>query len=155
MKKITRLFPMLLAAMILLVSGSAMAQTGFGVRAGVSADPAQFHVGAHYVSEPLVGQLSFRPNLELGFGNDLTVVAANFEFAYKIPLPKTEAGVYIGAGPALVVRSFSESSARDTDTGGGFNVLLGIEHSKGLFGELKVGTIDSPEIKFTIGYTFH
>lgn len=138
------------AAVVLFASGSAMAQTGFGVRAGASIDPDQFHFGAHYITDNLVDKLHFRPNLEIGVGNDLTLVSANFEFAYRVAIPDTSAQVYFGAGPALNVGRFRG----DTDNGGGFNILFGLEHRRGLFGELKVGTIDSPELKFTVGFTF-
>jgi len=138
------------AAWICLASGSALAQIGFGLRAGVSADPNQFHFGVHFVSDPLIGNLTFRPNLEIGVGSDVTTIAANFEFAYRIPIPKRDFSAYVGAGPALNVFRF----ASNTDTGGGFNVLVGLEHKDGLFGEVKVGALDSPEFKFTVGFTF-
>ena len=138
------------------VTGRAIAQPRFGLRLGAGADPDQFHFGAHLVTDPLIDRLAFRPNLEIGVGNNLTTIAANFELAYSVPLPKLDSSAYIGAGPALNIYRFGGSQNRsgETDTGGGFNILLGLEHRKGLFGELKVGAIDSPEFKFTIGYTF-
>ena len=148
-KKISTAF-LTLVAMICIVSGSANAETGFGLRAGVTADPNQFHFGPHFVSDPLIGNLTFRPNLEIGFGSHITTVAANVEFAYGIPIQKTDASIYIGAGPALNVYRHSS----DTHTGGGFNVLVGAEHKSGLFGELKIGALDSPEFKFSVGFTF-
>ena len=151
MKKRAEMAFRILTAIACLAASNAMAQTGFGLRAGVTADPNQFHFGAHFVSDPLISNLTFRPNLEIGVGSNTTTVAANFEFAYGIQIPKTPASVYLGAGPALNVFRHHEGN---TDTGGGFNVLLGLEHKKGLFGELKVGALDSPELKFTVGYTF-
>jgi len=151
-EKMRNMVPVML--MIFLISGSLKAQTGFGFRAGVTADPNQFHFGAHVVTDPLVGNLTFRPNLEIGVGSNATTVAANLEFAYRIPIPKSPCSAYIGAGPALDVYKFSESRGGRTDAGGGFNALVGLEHRDGLFGELKVGALDSPSLKFTIGYTF-
>jgi hypothetical protein len=144
----------ILTAMICLASGTAMAQTGFGLRAGATADPNQFHFGVHFASDPLVSNLHFRPNLEIGVEHGLILIAANLEFAYRIPVPQKPISAYLGAGPALVVSQFGKSQRHNTDAGGGFNVLVGLEHKKGLFGELKVGAIDSPEFKFTVGYTF-
>ncbi len=147
----TKTLPALLAlAAILIASGSAMAQGLFGLRAGVSADPTQFHFGPHYVSDPLIANLTFRPNMEIGLGNDVTTAALNAEFAYGIPLSNRDATLYIGAGPALNIYRHDS----DTDAGGGFNILVGLEHENGMFGEVKVGTIDSPEFKFTVGFTF-
>ena len=128
--------------------------SGFGVRAGVGANPDQFHFGAHYDTGPLLDHLSFRPNLEVGLGDDVTTIAANFEFAYWIPIKRRPWAVYVGGGPALVVYSFDDGHDDDTETEPGFNLLVGIAHSKGFFAEAKLGLIDSPEAKFTVGYTW-
>jgi hypothetical protein len=42
----------------------------------------------------------------------------------------------------------------DTNTDAGFNILLGVENSRGLFFEFKIGAIDSPDFKFGVGWTF-
>ncbi len=146
-----------LGMLIWFFANNAMAETKFGIRAGASVDPDQFHFGGHIISDPLIPNLTFRPNLEIGLGDNVTAIAANLEFAYNIPIPQKQFSIYVGAGPALNVYRFDDSFQRDRDTnvGGGFNILFGLEHAKGLFGEMKVGTIDSPDVKFTIGYTFH
>jgi hypothetical protein len=125
------------------------AQT-FGVRVGASADPDQFVIGGHYETKPLVDRISFRPNLELGLGNGLTVTSFNFELAYTFPNTKPW-NFYAGGGPALVVID----SNRDNQAGGGFNILFGLQSHEGLFGEIKAGLLDSPDFKVLIGYTFH
>ena len=135
--------------LLLLVAARAQAQQA-GVRAGVSGDPSQFYLGVHYESTPILDNLRFKPNLEIGFGDDLTLVALNFEFAYSIPLNNSPWNLYVGAGPALNIYRFRG----DSNSQGGFNILLGLQHSRGLFTELKVGAIDSPGVKFGIGYTF-
>ncbi len=129
----------------------ARAQQGPGVRGGVSIDPDQFYVGAHYVTAPLVDRLRFQPNLEVGVGDDLKVVAINFEFAYYLPAGR-DWQLYVGGGPAV---NIVDSDARDdADTEGGFNVLFGVRERRGLFFELKVGAVDSPDLKFGVGFTF-
>ena len=144
---------LLLVGVFVLASGSLMAQQAFGLRAGVTIEPEQFHFGAHFITNPLIKALTFRPNLEMGVGSSVTTFALNFEFAYSIPIPKTDYSAYIGLGPALNV--FDHDNGNDDfDTGGGLNVLLGVEHQDGLFGEIKIGAFDSPDFKFTIGYTF-
>jgi hypothetical protein len=134
------------------------AQARAGARAGVSSDPTQFYFGGHLETRPLVEQLSFRPNVEIGLGDDSTFVAFNLEFVYGIPLPDGSPWrVYLGGGPALAVRSFWDSGPRRGDgseTGGGFNILVGLEHREGLFTEVKVGALDSPGFKFAVGYNF-
>ena len=78
MKLISR---MIVAAVAVLVfAGTAQAQ-GFGVRAGASVDPDQFYGGVHFETRELVEHLRFRPNLEVGVGDDVTLFAINFEFS--------------------------------------------------------------------------
>lgn len=123
---------------------------GLGVKAGVSADPDQFYGGVDYETAELLERLRFRPGLEIGVGDDATLTAVNFEFAYRIPIQKKPWNVYLGAGPALVISHAHD----DTHTGGGFNILLGLAHRGGLFTEIKAGMIDSPSFKFGVGYRF-
>ena len=121
-----------------------------GVRAGVSGDPGQFFFGGHVETRPLIDKLTFRPNVEIGVGDDTTLVAGNIEFAYWMPIRNKPWSVYAGGGPALIIGDRND----DTDVGGGFNILVGLQHSRGLFTELKVGFGDSPDIKFGVGFTF-
>src|SRR4029434_692614 len=71
-----------------------------GVRAGVSADPDQFYCGGHFETAPLVDRLHFRPNVEIGVGDHVTLVAFNLEFAYHFPTGG-HWFTYFGGGPAL------------------------------------------------------
>ena len=138
-----------LAAILICASARAGAQT-VGVRAGVSGSPDQFYGGVHAESGPLIPELRFRPNLEIGTGSNQTLVAVNFEFAYRIPIEREPWSVYLGAGPALNIHR----TPVDTTTGGGLNILVGLDHRQGLFTEIKVGVVDSPSVKFAVGYTF-
>lgn len=134
------------------------AQQSVGVRAGVSADPDQFLFGGHLETGPLLERLVFRPNAEIGLGDDLIVIGLNFEFAFKIALDDQAWTPYLGAGPAVNIIDRSDSGRRrgdgDTSVEGGFNILIGVEHDGGLFTELKVGALDSPDLKFIVGYAF-
>lgn len=139
----------LLSASLLLAPSAASAQT-FGARVGASADPEQFVVGGHFETKPLAEHVQFRPNVEIGFGNNVTLTALNFELAYKFPV-RRRWGIYAGGGPAFnLIHTKNDSRAE-----GGFNIMLGAEHEDGLFGEVKVGAIDSPGFKVSVGYTFH
>jgi hypothetical protein len=129
-----------------------LAQDG-GIRGGISVDPDQVYFGGHLETGPLVDRLHFRPNLELGFGDDLMLVAANMEFVYKFP-SRGSWRVYAGGGPALNVFVFDDDAGGDSDTEAGFNLLIGAEHSRGLFFEVKFGVVESPDFKFGVGYTF-
>lgn len=146
----------LAVACALALAGQASAQT-VGIRAGVSGEPDQFFFGGHVESRPIARRLTFRPNLEIGVGDHVTLVAANVELAYVVPLNDRSWDLYVGGGPAVnfySARGHGRGRDDDGDVGGGFNVLIGAEHNQGLFGELKVGAIDSPDVKLTIGYTW-
>ena len=135
------------AAFLLSFSVRPASAQSVGIRGGVSVNPDQFYFGGHVETAPLIDHLRFRPNLEIGIGDDRTLVAFNFEFAYHFP-SRTTWNVYAGAGPALNLLRFQG----DTDPGGGLNLLMGVQHERGLFAEFKVGTVDSPRVKFAVGY---
>ena len=136
---------------------SARAQ-GVGVRVGASVNPDQFYAGGHLETGELAERLRFRPNVEVGVGDDVTLIALNFEFVYRLPpdaprLPRSLSmwHLYVGGGPALNIFRFST----DTQSEGGFNGLIGLAHQNGLFAEAKVGALKSPSFKFGVGNTFH
>ena len=127
----------------------------WGVRAGVSADPEQFFVGGHYETKPLVERLTFKPNLELGFDDESILAAINFEFAWTMPISGKPFSVYFGGGPAVNIFNFDDPPAADSDNvGPGFNFMGGLQLNQGLFFEVKFGVLDSPDFKFTVGYSF-
>ena len=147
-RSITRL-SFLLAALFFLTAPAAAQDAG--IRGGLSMDPDQFYFGGHLETAPLVDRLYFRPNVEVGFGDDITAIAANMEFVYKFP-NRRGWGVYAGGGPALNVYMFD--GVDDSDTDAGLNLLVGVESSRGLFFEFKIGAMDSPDFKFGVGWTF-
>lgn len=138
------------AVVVFLACASTASAQTVGLRVGASADPDQFYFGAHFETQALVDRLRFRPNIELGIGEQVTTTALNFEFAYHFPDTSGGWHFYGGAGPALNIYKRSG----DSDAAGGFNVLLGVEHRGGLFFEIKAGAIDSPNFKIGVGYVF-
>jgi len=137
---------MAVVAWTLLVTPAAA--QGLGVRAGASVDPDQFYFGGHVDTPPLADRLHFRPNVEIGVGSDVTVVALNLEFAYTFPPSGGGWSLYAGAGPALNIIDTEAATASE----GGFNALVGVAHENGLFGEVKLGVLDSPDFKVGVGY---
>jgi hypothetical protein len=75
------------------------------------------------------------------------------EFVYKFSTRRAM-NLYAGAGPALNVLMFDNNGDNDSDTEAGFNFLVGMETNKGLFFEFKIGAMDSPDLKFGVGYTW-
>lgn len=141
-----------LLGMVVFSSTPALAQDG-GIRGGISVEPDQFYVGGHLETSPLIDRLYFRPNVEAGFGDDLTLIAANMEFVYKFSTRRAW-NIYAGGGPALNIYMFDNGGDNDSESEAGLNFLGGVEASNGLFFEFKVGVIDSPDFKFGVGYTW-
>jgi hypothetical protein len=144
-----------IAAIICLLPmlASPAAAQSVGIRGGVSGDPNQFYFGGHVLTPAIVDRIHFRPNIEVGFGDDVTLGAFNFEFAYLFPetfFPQSMRPwrLYVGAGPALNIFSVDGESNAEP----GFNAFGGLMHEKGLFVEFKVGHLDSPNVKFGVGY---
>ena len=113
-------------------------------------DPDQFYFGGHVETSALVDRLHFRPNVEVGFGDDLTLITANMDFVYKFLTGRNGWGLYAGGGPALNVYMLDD----DSNSEAGLNFLVGVYQAKGLFFEFKVGVMDSPDFKFGVGWTF-
>ena len=147
----------LLAGLWLLVgAGDARAQ-GAGFQGGASLEPDQVYVGAHYETRAFAGQLHFRPAIEGGFGDNVRLAALNFEFLYKIPIGGSAWKFYQSSGPAVNIYRFDLGPGRDAqvDVRAGLVFSTGVQHENGFFTELKVGTGNSPNLKFGVGWTIH
>ena len=108
----------------------ARAQVSAGIRVGASLDPDQFYFGGHIETEPLAEHIHFRPNVEVGVGNNAKVVAINFELAYKFSAQQAWRP-YAIAGPALNITNTNSNTSGQ----GGLNVGFGNVHF-----ELRAGT---------------
>ncbi len=140
----------------LAVASPASAQGGVGLRAGASGGPGQFVFGVHFDTPEVVPNLTFRPNVDVGIGDNRTIVGMNVEFAYWLPLTDTDWKLYFPVGPALVVTSRDDNRGQGggTDVGGGFGLGVGVQHARGFFVELKVAFVDSQDVRFSVGYVF-
>jgi hypothetical protein len=136
-----------LVAALVGVANAAAAQVGFGARGGFSGTPDQFFLGGHIESGDLGHKVTFRPNVEVGFGSDQTLVTVNLELVHWMPLKNSRWQVYAGGGVGanFLIDDF------DKTTTGGLNVVFGLQHDIGFFTEMKVG-ID-PSVKLTVGYS--
>jgi hypothetical protein len=138
-----------LLAALFLFTASASAQDA-GIQAGLSVDPDQFYFGGHVETSALVDRVHFRPNIEVGFGDDLTLITANMDFVYRFLTNRNGWGLYAGGGPALNIFMNDD----DSNSEAGVNFLVGVYQTRGLFFEFKVGAMDSPDFKFGVGWTF-
>lgn len=158
-----RIFLCLLAVLIA-GAGTAQAETAWGIRGGATFDPDQVHVGVHMNGGELFTDGWFIPNVEVGFGDNMTLIAVNPELVYKFnKRSSSDWGFYIGAGLGLNFSSwdndYDNGDGDNSETELGVNFLGGMSRKlsagNDLFFELKLGAADSPEAKVTVGLTFY
>ena len=138
----------------------AAAIDGWGPRFGFTGDPDQVHIGAHLHAGEIGTRTRFQPNFELGVGDRSTIGAFNMEIAYVFGEFEPSWRPYIGGGPGINFIDRDNTTGRDdTDIEGGLNFLTGIEHviSSGnrFFTEIKLGLMNEPALKWTMGFTFY
>ena len=160
------MFRRLLAAVAFaaLVPAAALAQSpivgGIGPRVGFSVDPDQLVFGGQAVIGEVMPDLTFDPSLEIGIGDDISVIAVNFDLHYHFRIRDTAWRPYAGAGISVnfidVDREPPAQDDGDTEVGG--NVVLGAgaptAAGNRFFAEMRFGLGDIPELKLLVGWNF-
>ncbi len=152
MRRIRASFGVFLACLGLFTVAATPAQAQqvrAGVQGGASVDPDQGFFGGHVETSPLVDRVRFRPGVDIGFGDDVTLVGINLDFTYAFTANRPW-NIYAGGGPAINWYNYEN----DSEAEAGFNFLVGAKSRDGLFFEIKIGVMDSPDLKFGVGYTF-
>lgn len=113
-----RAFPVLLA--LAMAGAPAAAQDlgyrGWGVRGGVSDDPDQIVLGAQADFGEFIPNLAFRPHLDLGLGDDATVLTLGLPVLYRLPVEGSFT-VYGGGGVAVGLVDLDDEEGRRADEG--------------------------------------
>lgn len=141
--------------------GSDVGFRGWGPRLGLTFDPDQFHVGAHMDFGNFARRVRFQPNIEVGFGDDVTLVTANADAAYRFRDRWDVWTPYLGGGIGLVFADAgNDGLGDDTSSDLGASILGGIDRglSDGdrFFLEMKLGLTDrTPDAMLTAGWTFY
>jgi len=131
---------------------------GWGVRGGLSSDPDQGYGGVHVNMGEFTKDVRFRPSVELGFGDDQTVLQMLAEVHYVFSNVQTWQP-YVGGGLGLTYVNYDDNHNDDSDTDLSFNPMVGIEtaidESRKFFFEIKLGLTDNdPDIKFGVGVSW-
>lgn len=128
----------------------------FGPRVGLTIDPDQIHGGMQFRVADLTPRVWFVPNFEVGIGDDLLTVAGNMDFFYVFGRTMQTWRPYLGGGPAVFFYNF-DNDDDDTETEVGLNLVGGFRtrlSNSAFFGEMRLGLIDAPDIRFTVGWMF-
>lgn len=152
-----------LASLLTPAPASAQDPGRFGVRAGISVNPDQFHAGAHVDSRG-GSRLWFRPGFEFGVGNGVRLGALNGDVLVGWTAGRWRP--YAGAGPGLdfidVTSGVGEAQGVETELV--LNVVAGVawggsggasRRGRGrYFLEVRPGFGDTPDLKVTAGFSF-
>ena len=147
------------AVLTLAAAATAAAQNQVGPRLGLSINPDQFVLGGQLTvpfSEP---NLLFAPNVEIGFGDNVTTFQVNGDVAYHFNEVGPNWNPYVGAGLGLIVIDFNDNFPGDnSDTELGVNIIGGLRFKNrsgsNLFTELRLGIGDLPDAKVMVGWNF-
>ncbi|HEY3216953.1 MAG TPA: hypothetical protein VGK93_10720 [Candidatus Eisenbacteria bacterium] len=154
------------ALLVLGLLGAALAHAepavvgGLGPRVGFSTDPDQIVFGGQLIIGEIAPSLTFDPDVEFGFGDDVTVIALNLDLHYHFAIQGSSWRPYVGAGAGInfievdVPPPFEDVS--DTEVGGNIILGAGVPTTAGnrFFGEMKLGLGDIPDLKLLVGWNF-
>ena len=151
---------LLLVAGLLPASAHAASLTTFGPRFGVSISPDQLVLGGQLAIAEVAPNVSLNPSLELGFGDDRTLIAMNADMYYHFAVQGTDWTPYAGLGVGINVIEFDRPApfSDESDTRVGLNIVLGTDVPTGrgstFFAEARFGAGDIPDLKIMAGWNF-
>ncbi len=153
---------LVVGALVLLPAAAQAAAvvTSVGPRVGVSIDPDQVVLGGQMQIAEFAPNWSFDPNVELGFGDDVTTIQLNFDAYYHFRIRGSEWRPYVGPGLGIAFYSWDAPPGfpDHSDTEVGLNVVGGFTFPAGSgklwFTELRLGVGDLPDFKIVGGLNF-
>ena len=152
----------LLAICLLAGSGPALAEMGFygwGPRLGAGDDPDQILVGIHQDLGEIVENLRFQPSLDLGFGDDQTLVSGVLPVHYRL-LIDGKATPYLGGGLLLawIDRDLPGRRGDESDFEIAPILVAGVEwqtrRAADLLLEIQLPGGDGHDAKLLVGWVF-
>jgi len=134
---------------------------GYGFRFGGSVNPDQLNLGAYVKLGKMSQMFSFRPSVDLGFGDDVFTVAGNVDAQVDFVDVRGTYKPFVGGGLGIIYFDLNNdlpSYADDSDTEIGLNIYGGVERDFGSYrrgsAEVRVGIDDLPDFKMTFGFGF-
>ena len=126
----------------------------YGLRVGFGLDPDQFVVGIQTDLGSVYRNIHFVPSIDAGFGDNVTSFGLNGDFKMFLPMPKSEAAIYVLAGPTAEFYSFDGETDTEVGLYLGGGVRMGYS-DKGWYNlEARIGIGDIPEFRLLLGILF-
>jgi hypothetical protein len=151
--------PIVAALVFLAAPAESASVTGIGPRFGFSLDPDQLVLGGQLLIGEVAPNMTFDPNLEFGFGDNVTVIGLGLDLHYHFKLTNSEWRPYLGAGVGIHFydQDVQPPASDNTSTEVGGNIILGVGVPTGgsrFFTEMKLGVGDIPSLKMVAGWNF-
>jgi hypothetical protein len=148
-------------ALVLLSAGAASAEfRGVGPRFGVGSDPDQFIMGLHLDAGRFATNVRFQPDLEVGAGDDQTLVAFTLPAHYLFPV-HGDVRPYMGGGLGIGIEDHDTARTGDGDD---TDVEMGLVMAAGAQWQMSSGSLfllelnliagDLHDFEFVAGFTF-
>ena len=131
----------------------------YGPHFGFSTSPDQFVVGGQLQWGDVAPSLDFVPSLDLGFGDNQTIISLNGDFHYRLDTG-TKWQPYLGGGVGVHFVSIDNAGPgiddSRTDSGGHFigGADVATKGGSRFFVEGRFGFSDSPSFKALAGWKF-
>lgn len=136
-------------------AGSSSSGKSVGARAGFGINPDQFVIGVQAVLGRTMKIARIAPSVDIGLGDDVTVLAFNLDARLFLTPPGTATAFYCGIGPTIAVFDPKEGVG-DTEIGlsvaPGLRFPLGSKHAYNA--EVRFGIGDVPDLKIMVGVLF-
>lgn len=162
MRRLVPLFATLLLSILPAAAG--MGLRGWGPRVGLAADPDQLIVGFHWDVGDVASHLRLVPNVQLGIGDDATVLEGTVPIHYVFGKTGSGFAPYVGGGLAVAWIDFDEEDGPGNDEFDDSDVEIGAKATGGLewglggnkkfFLELNLGIGDLHDFQAVAGWTF-
>lgn len=149
-------------AILVTIPATSLAQgfTAYGPHVGFSSGPDQFVIGGQLLMREVAPRLDFVPGVDLGFGDNSTLVSINGDLRYRLDTGTTWQP-YVGGGVGLHFISVNNNGPfgqDNSDTRAGGHLLFGADvanrNRSRFFLELKLGFSDAPDLKALAGWSF-
>ncbi len=127
------------------------------VRAGLTSwgQVNQMHLGAHLDKGEFAPNLALVPGVEIGWGDGFTIMTINGDLVYRSTELVSRPWEMYGGGSLSL--NFFKGPSDGTNTDLGLSGLLGITRNltngHTALAEIRLGLVDSPDWKLTLGYS--